>query len=74
MLLNLVICEKSMVTVIFSTKRPKFKYKKKSYLRKLLMDFQKLFFVFLLKSSMINTNKNLRHWVRLKNSCGQATN
>ena len=36
------------------------------------MDFPKLFFVFFLKSSMINTNKNLRHWVRLKNSCGQA--
>ena len=73
MLPNLVICEKSIVIVIFSTKRQKFNYKKNSYLRKLLTDFRNLFFVFFLKSSTIHRNKNLRLCVKLKFSCGQAT-
>ena len=71
---NLVICEKYILILIISTKRPKIKYKKNSYLRKLLTDFRNLFFVLFLKSRRTSTNRNLTHFVHLKISYGQATN
>ena len=39
----------------------------------LLTDFRNLFFFFFLKSGIININKNLRHFVKLKISYGQVT-
>ena len=70
---NLVICEKYLCILIISTKWPKIKYKKNSYLRKLPTDFRNLFFVLFLKSRRTSTNKNLTHFVHLKISYGQAT-
>ena len=70
---NLVICEKYILILIISTKQPKIKYKKNSYLRKFLTDFRNLFFVLFLKSRRRSTNRNLTHFVHLKISYGQAT-
>ena len=68
---NLAICEKSMVIVICSTKWPNLNTKK--FISQEIIDgSSKSFFVFFLKSSMTNTNKNLRHCVKLKISYGQA--